>query len=101
MFFKEAGKIGNIAESQIVGDLAYRHAGILQATFGFEHQPLMQNAYALQCGNSRHNCSGNLRKARFDARILPGEDVRDSGSQSAGQKGVLRYARRARVSFGG
>lgn len=44
MFFKEPGKIGNIAESQIVGDLAYGHAGILQATFGFEHQPLMQNA---------------------------------------------------------
>lgn len=43
MFFKKSRKIGYITESQIVGDLAYSHTGILQAAFGFEHQPLMQN----------------------------------------------------------
>ena len=43
MFFKKTGKIGYITESQIVGDLTYGHAGILQAAPGFEHQPLMQN----------------------------------------------------------
>ncbi len=46
MFFKKTRKISYITESQIVRDLIYSHAGILQAAFGFEYQPLMQN---VQC----------------------------------------------------
>ena len=91
---EETAEIGRVLESQVVGDLGDRHAGVAQLALGLDqHARMDQLRRRLAGGCARRPCAARPATCRARARTPRGRDGRDNSAPPPGESGPPARAR--------